>query len=124
MPENTNDRLSIAAAQQRVRSRDNIARRYTAMSNGEAPVPVPVTQTEPFREFSPDNNDPPQDRSSQENITPQEHNTAPAENSKGLFGIKLPSENTDQLLLMVIIVLLASQGADFILIAALVYILM
>lgn len=119
MAENTDPYGSrgIAAAEQRVRNRNNMARQYTRMSNG---VNAPMTA--------------PQMQNSAENARPAPSHAAegavpkPAkcDDNNSMQLIRLPFGNIDseRLLLILLIALLSSEGVDFVLIAALIYVMM
>lgn len=114
----------IAAAEQRVRNRNNMARQYTQMSNGGfAPMPTQghtaahSTQAPPAPAVQPEPASEP---------APEHERSAQCENSPAPQLISLPFGNIDtqRLMLILLIALLSSEGADFVLIAALVYVMM
>lgn len=98
---------SFAAAEQRVMNRSRMARQFTDMSNGvrENSSP-PASEAPPVQE--------------RENVR-QSAKDPPREL---LPGISLKNVDTEKVLLAALMLLLVSEGADFVLIAALVYVMM
>ncbi|MGN1416635.1 MAG: hypothetical protein ACI4XF_07320 [Oscillospiraceae bacterium] len=107
----------IAAAEQRVRNRNNMARQYTQMSNGGY-VPMPPRNNTALQSAP----EPPEP----EPVPVQPEKPAQCENTSDMQLIRLPFGNIDseRLMLILLIALLASEGADFVLIAALIYVMM
>lgn len=101
------DNSSFAAAEQRVMDRSRMARQFTDMSNGvrENSSP-PASEAPPVQE--------------RENVR-QSAKDPP----RGLLpGISLKNADTEKVLLAALMLLLVSEGADFVLIAALLYVMM
>ncbi|MGN0696568.1 MAG: hypothetical protein ACI4J5_07395 [Oscillospiraceae bacterium] len=108
----------VAAAEQRVRNRNNMARQYTRMSNGSyAPMMAPP----PARD-----NSAPQSAAPPPAPEPPPEKPVQCENKPETQLLRLPFGNidTERLLLILLIAMLSSEGADFVLIAALVYVMM
>lgn len=116
----------VAAAEQRVRNRNNMARQYTRMSNGSyAPMMTPPPardNTAPQSAAPPPVPEPPPAPSP----APPPEKPVQCENKPEMQLLRLPFGNIDtqRLMLILLIALLSSEGADFVLIAALVYVMM
>lgn len=113
----------IAAAEQRVRNRNNMARQYTQMSNGAyAPMMTPP----PRNNMASQSAVPPVPPSAPEAAPEPEKQPEQCGNAPDMQMIRLPFGNIDtqRLMLILLIALLSSEGADFVLIAALVYVMM
>lgn len=115
---NNSANTGFSAAEQRVMDRDRMARRYTDMSNGvyrnsspsppqlsAPPPPAPSREAPTTAERS----------TGQTDTAPQRHSLIP-----GL----LENADPEKLLLAALMLLLVSEGADFVLIAALIYVMM
>lgn len=115
---NSSANTGFSAAEQRVMDRDRMARRYTDMSNGvyrnsspsppqlsAPPPPAPSREAPTTAERS----------TGQTDTAPQRHSLIP-----GL----LENADPEKLLLAALMLLLVSEGADFVLIAALIYVMM
>lgn len=115
---NSSANTGFSAAEQRVMDRDRMARRYTDMSNGvyrnSSPSPPQLSATPPP---APSREAPTTaERSTgQTDTAPQRHSLIP-----GL----LENADPEKLLLAALMLLLVSEGADFVLIAALIYVMM
>ena len=112
----------IAAAEQRVRNRNNMARQYTQMSNGAyAPMMTPAPRNNMASQSAVPPVPPPAPEPAPTEKQPEQHSNAP-----DMQMIRLPFGNIDtqRLMLILLIALLSSEGADFVLIAALVYVMM
>lgn len=112
----------IAAAEQRVRNRNNMARQYTRMSNGGyAPMMAPPRNNMASQSAVPPVPPPAPKLVSEPEKQPEQRSNAP-----DMQMIRLPFGNidTERLMLILLIALLSSEGADFVLIAALVYVMM
>lgn len=117
---NSSANTGFSAAEQRVMNRDRMARRYTDMSNGvyrnSSPSPPQLSATPPpvpSREATP----------TDERSTGQT-DTAPQRQNKSLIPGLLDNADPEKLLLAALMLLLVSEGADFVLIAALIYVMM
>ncbi|MGN0692650.1 MAG: hypothetical protein ACI4K7_09915 [Oscillospiraceae bacterium] len=115
----------IAAAEQRVRNRNNMARQYTQMSNGGfAPMPTQGHTSAHSAQVPP----PAPDVQPEPAPKPMHEPEKPAQRVDTPFPqmLSLPFGNidTERLMLILLIALLSSEGADFVLIAALIYVMM
>lgn len=113
----------VAAAEQRVRNRNNMARQYTQMSNGgniPAAVPQSGSNNGSNSHSEPSVNNVPLP-AAEMSEKPPDHEAA-----NNCSDIMLPFGNIDgeRLMLIMLIALLASEGTDFVLVAALIYLIM
>lgn len=116
-----NANTGFSAAEQRVLDRDRMARRFTDMSNGvfgnnsppAQPPPLSLPPSAPPREAPPAAPD-----------TGPQPETVPQRQNKSLIPGLLENADPEKLLLAALMLLLVSEGADFVLIAALIYVMM
>ncbi len=111
----------IAAAEQRVRNRNNMARQYTQMSNGGF-VPMPTQgHTAAHSETVPPPAPVPPKPTAPEPEKPAQRVDTPVPQ---MLSLPFGNIDTERLMLILLIALLSSEGADLVLIAALVYVMM